>query len=457
MSQRFVVIGGQAAGMSAASQARRRDPKADVVVFEGSEEVSYLACGLPYYLGGVVQNEDDLIVVSKDTFVNNRNIDVRTGHFVESIDVAARRLRVVDRKSGAASDEAFDTLCISTGATATPLAVPGQTLDGVFTLHTLGDARRIQQYIETNKVRTAVIVGAGYIGLEMAENLRRRGIGVAIVERLDSVMSGVGWDIGQPVARALAANSVRLMLDTEIDAFDGDTRVRVCRTRSEDLDADLVIIATGIKPNSGIAIEAGLASGAAGAISVDDHQETSISGIYAAGDCADSLNLVTGKKNYLALGTIANKQGRVAGANAVGGDETFLGVVGTRIVRVFDVEVARAGLTLADAKEHGYRAASKTIKSYSRANYYPQGGQVMVKIIFDTSDGRLLGAEVVGPEGVKGRIDVFVAALTHKMTVGQFSDLDLAYAPPFSPVWDPVLVASNVAKRGLRPRRSSKD
>lgn len=450
---RLVVIGGSAAGMSAASQAKRRDPNVEVLVFEAGRDVSYLSCGLPYFLGGVVTDLEELYAIGKDALTRQRGLQVRTGMPAVQVDTRNGRVRVIDRETGAESVEAYDALCVATGASVTVPEVGGRPIAGVFTLRNPDDALRIRDYIQTQKPRTAAILGAGYLGLEMAENLANVGMSVTVIERQSSVMSHIGPEIGQSVIRVLHDNGVEILLDAEIDQIDGDDKVRCVRTASQDVDADLVVLATGITPNSQIAVDAGIRVGAAGAIAVDEYQETSAPGVFAAGDCAESLHLVTGRKTYVPLGPTANKQGRVAGANAVGGREIFHGIVGTRIVRIFGLEVARTGLTQTEALEAGYAAEAKTVKSSSRANYYPGGGEVFVKIVYDRDDGRMLGAQICGPEGVKGRIDVCAAALTRRMTVAEFADLDLAYAPPFSPVWDPILVASNVAKRGLRVTR----
>ncbi|MCZ7582549.1 MAG: FAD-dependent oxidoreductase [Deltaproteobacteria bacterium] len=451
MSERFVIIGGQAAGMSAASQAKRRAPKSEIVVFEAGTDISSLLCGLPYFLGGVVERIDDLTVVSRDEFTDKRRINVQIQHDVLSIDVKERRLRVLDKKNGEERIEPFDKLCIAAGAHPTIPEMAASGLDGVFHLRMPADAVRIRRYIKEHEPRTAVVVGAGYLGLELAENLALLGLTVTLVERLSEVMGNIGREIGQLVAQTLSRNGVGLRLDADIGAVDGTDRARCVRVAGGgDIDADLVVFATGIAPTSGLGLEAGLAMGASGSIRVDDRQRTSADGVFAAGDCCEARHLITGEPVYFPLGTTANKQGRVAGANAVGGDEIFHGVVGTQIVRVFGLEVARTGLTRAEAIKAGFSAMSKTIKANSRANYFPGGGEVFVKIVFDQTTGRILGAQIAGQEGVKGRIDVFVAAITAKMSVSEFADLDLAYAPPFSPVWDPVLIASNVAKRNVR-------
>lgn len=449
-TDRFLVIGGSAAGMSAASQAKRRSPATEVIVFEAGRDVSYLSCGLPYYLGGVVSDVEQLTAVGRDTFVRQRQIDVRIQQIAVHLDLKERRLQVIDRESGQSAWEPFDALCIATGASVTVPDVGGRTLKGLFTLRNPADAVAIKTYIDEVKPRTAAVLGAGYLGLEMAENLALQGLAVTLVERENGVMSGIGPEIGQTVIKTLQNNGVTVLLDARIEQVDGHEHVRCVRTRAQDIDAELVVLATGITPNNQIAADAGLKLGVEGAIAVNLRQETSESGVYAAGDCSEATHLVTGKKTYIPLGTTSNKQGRVAGANAVGGDEIFHGIVGTRIVRVFGVEVARTGLNLADAADAGISAEAKTIKSYSRANYYPGGGETFVKVVYEKSSGRLLGAQICGSEGVKGRIDVFAAALTRGMTVAEFADLDLAYAPPFSPVWDPVLVACNVAKRSFR-------
>ncbi len=434
--------------MTAASQAKRRSPNTEVTVFDSGSDVSVYSCGLPYYLGGVVENLNELVVGTSEVFIEKRKIDLRTRHEVLGIDCANQRVHVKDHKSGRQYDEAYDRLCISTGAKAACPQGIYRDLTGVFNLRTMEDARRIRAFIENEKPRTAVILGGGYIGLEVAENLSIRGIGVTVIELMPSVLRSIGPEIGRMVNKTLEDHGVKLHSESRVETLDGSVRVRCVHTDRHDLDADLVIVAMGIKPNSALGLEAGLAAGAQGALLVSGDLSTSAENVYAAGDCCDNVNLVTEKRDYVALGTIANKEGRVAGQNAVGGREKFQGVVGTRIARIFGLEVGRTGLTLGEAREHGFEARAKSIKSYSRAKYFPGGGETFIKIVYDSQSGRILGAQAAGAEGVKGRIDVFVAALTRKMTINEFSDLDLAYSPPFSPVWDPILVASNVAKRG---------
>ncbi len=446
--EKFVVIGAQAAGMTAASQAKRRSPQTIVTVFDAGQDVSVYSCGLPYYLGGVVGDLRELVVGTREAFIEKRKIDLRTGHEVLAIDAGNQRIRVRDRASDREHDEAYDRLCISTGAKANSPTAYFKDLSGVFNLRTMEGARKIHSFIENEKPRTAVIIGGGYIGLEVAENLSIRGISVSVIERMSSAMCQIGPEIGRMINRTLEVNGVKLYAESEAEALDGAGRVRCVHTGKHDLDADLVIVSMGITPNSALGLDAGLTPGAQGALYVNKDQTTSEKNIYAAGDCCDNMNLVTGKRDYVALGTIANKEGRVAGQNAVGGTEVFQGVVGTRIARVFGLEVGRTGLTLAEAREHGFDARAKSIKSYSRAKYFPGGGDIFIKIVYDAPSGRILGGQAAGIEGVKGRIDVFVAACTRRMTISEFSDLDLAYSPPFSPVWDPILVASNVAKRG---------
>ncbi|MBZ0272848.1 FAD-dependent oxidoreductase [bacterium] len=448
--ERFVVIGGQAAGMSAASQARRKSPATRVTLLESGTDVSSLLCGLPYFLGGVVANLDDLTAVTRDAAIDNRGIDLRTDCRVVEIDRAARAVRARFGPGDMEETFPFDALCIATGARIRVPDIPGNGLPGVFALRRPGDARDIQRYIEEHRPRMAAVIGADYIGLETAENLAKIGLSVSVFESSDGVMGRIGPEVTQLIAGELERNGVKLLQGAEPQAFDGSTGVRVVRVAPSDIEADLVVMSGDLEPSTALAADAGIELGARGAIRVNERQETSEPNVFAAGDCCESLHLVTGEKVFAPSGTSANKQGRVAGVNAVGGDETFRGVLATRVVRVFGMDFGRTGLTIDEAVAAGFDAQAKTIKTYSRANYFPDGGEIFVKIVYGRNDGRLLGAQIAGPEGVKGRVDVVAAAIAGRMSVQEFSDLDLGYTPPFSAVWDPVLIASNVAKRTVK-------
>jgi NADPH-dependent 2,4-dienoyl-CoA reductase/sulfur reductase-like enzyme len=444
----LVVIGGVAGGMSAAARAKRVNPDLKVVVLERDPHVSYGACGLPYFISGVVPDYRHLVVYTPEYFREQRGIDVRTNTEAMEIRLAERAIIVCDRSTGQSSKMSYDRLVISTGAVPIRPALPGIESKNVFVLRRLNDGLSIHQAIAEERPRRAVILGAGYIGLEMAEALTARGIHVTVVEALDHVLGNTEPDISKIVEDELTAKGVRLMKTTTATALESDRqgKVRQVITESgERIETELALIGIGIRPNVKLAQDAGVALGPTGAIAVDERQETNVMGVYAAGDCCEAKHLVTGRPAWVPLGPAANKQGKVAGDNAAGRRAVFVGVVGTAVVKVFDLEVARTGLTLVEAVRSGFKAKASVVTARSRAGYYPGAEPLTIKVIFDSDTRRLLGAYIVGREGAAKRIDVFATALHARMTLDEMAQLDLSYAPPFAPVWDPVLIAVNEA------------
>ena len=449
MTERLVVIGGDAAGMTAAARARRRrDPEdLDVVAFERGAYTSYSACGIPYFVGDLLSDIDGLVARSPDEHRKN-GIDVRTGHEVVAIDVNKRRVRVRDLAGdGDERDEPFDQLVVATGSVPTRPDVPGVDADGIFGVQTLADGVSVRQAVDEREPRRAVVVGGGYVGLEMAEALVRRGLEVALVDRTEQPMaSTLDLDMGDLVADALRAVGVTLHLGEAVDGFEADNgSVRAVHTANRSLPADIVILGLGVRPNIALAREAGIAIGTKGGIVTDARMETSIGGVWSAGDCVESVDRITGLPIVVALGTHANKQGRVVGINATGGDVRFPGVVGTAVSKICVYEVARVGLTEREAADLDLDVVAAKIESTSRAGYYPGAAPIKVKVVAERPAGRLVGAQIVGAEGAAKRIDVLATAIWNRMTVDEVASLDLSYAPPFSPVWDPVLVAARKA------------
>jgi len=454
----IVVIGGVAAGTSAASQATRRLPGAEVILLERGAAVSYGACGIPYNLQDPLRLIEDLVVVSAEKFREERHVDVRLRHQVLAIEPGARRLRVSDLAQSKEYALEYDELVISTGASAVPIDVPGHDLPGVFLLRELSDGADIKRYLAEFKPRSASIVGGGYIGMEMAESLRARGLSVRVLEKSDGVIPGFDPQIVQLVRDELVQHEVAVETGIQLKSIErtGESPSLSVHTDRARFTTDLVLIATGIKPNVDLAKAAGVRLGASGAIAVDDHQRTNLPHIFAAGDCAEATHRVTGKQVWIPLGTTANRQGKVAGANAVGGDERHAGVVGTGIFRVFEMQVARTGLGPSDLKKLGIDAVVAGSKSYSRASSVPGGKLIRTVLFVERGSGRLLGAQMAGHDGVGGRIDVFATALSAGMTVQQIEGLDFAYAPPFAPVYDPISIAATVAKKALKDSTNEK-
>ncbi len=445
--ERLVVIGGDAAGMSAAAQARRgrSEDELSIVCFERGTYTSYAACGIPYFVGDLVHHPSELVARTPEEH-RARGLDVRMRHEVVAIDTARATVRVRDLSEGLEADESYDRLVIATGATPTRPPIPGVDARGVFGVQSLTDGIAVREAVDAGDARHAIVVGGGYIGLELAEALVLRGLDVALVEGASQPMSTLDPDMGALVADALRAVGVSLHLDAVVDGFEvEDGAVRGVHAAGSLLPADLVVLGLGVRPNAGLAVEAGIDVGATGGIVVDDHQRTSVDGVFAVGDCVETFHRVSRRGVAIALGTHANKQGRVAGINLTGGDAVFPGVIGTAISKICKYEVARTGLGEREADEAGFDAVAATIDGETRAHYYPGATPIRIKVVAERGSGRILGAQIVGEEGAAKRVDVLAAAVWNEMTAEEFSSLDLAYAPPFSPVWDPVLIAARKA------------
>ncbi|WP_394429328.1 FAD-dependent oxidoreductase [Streptomyces sp. SGAir0957] len=452
--ERLVVIGGDAAGMSAASQARRlRGPdELEIVAFERGDFTSFSACGIPYWVGGLVDSRDELIARSPEEH-RERAIDLRMRTEVTEIDVAGRRVRARARDSGAESWVTYDKLVIATGARPLRPELPGMDAPGVHGVQTLGDGQALLDTLRATEGRKAVVVGAGYIGVEMAEALLHRGYEVTVVNRGAEPMSTLDPDMGRLVHKAMTGMGITLVDDAEVTEVrtGADGRARAVVTADAEYPADVVVLGIGVRPETALAREAGLPLGASGGLLTDlsmrvrGHED-----IWAGGDCVEVLDLVAGRNRHIALGTHANKHGQVIGSNVGGGYATFPGVVGTAVSKVCDLEIARTGLREKDAHRAGLRFVTATIESTSRAGYYPDAAPMTVKMLAERRTGRLLGVQIVGREGAAKRVDVAAVALTAGMTVDEMTALDLGYAPPFSPVWDPVLVAARKAVAAVR-------
>ena len=453
MTERLVVIGGDAAGMSAASQARKRRGTDDlqIAVFERGRFTSYSACGIPYWIAGVVESRDALVAVSPEQF-RERGIEVHRRREVVAIDTRARRVEVWELDGGASRWESYDELLIATGARPIRPSLPGLDTEGVFGVQTLGDGAAVRAFIEDNAIEQAVVVGGGYIGLEMAEAMAVRGIHVHVVSRSDHVMPTLDADIAGPIADAMRAAGIEVHLGCSVDGFEvgPDGRVAAVRTDDGHLDADLVFLGIGAGPEIALAEEAGLPIGAARGIVTDARQHTPVDGVWAAGDCTQTFHRVSREPVAISLGTIANKQGRVAGMNLGGDPTTFPGVLGTAITRVCDLEVARTGLSVRECNELGQPFIEESFGSTTAAGYMPEAHDMRVKVTVAPDTHRLLGAQIVGGAGAAKRIDAFAMALWNEMTVEDLVNVDLSYAPPFSGVWDAVLVAARKVVEGGR-------
>ncbi|MFC7228781.1 FAD-dependent oxidoreductase [Salinirubellus salinus] len=462
MTEPLVVIGGDAAGMSAASKTKRDDPDREVIVFEKGEWVSYGACGLPYYVKGDIESLEDLVSVPAESFVEERGIDLRTNHEVTSIDTEARTVTVAGPDGE--FEQSYGDLLVATGARAVEPPFEGMGLDGVFTLHDMEMAASVRRALGLDAPgsrqegdgprgdasadgapESVAIVGGGYIGIEMAEAFREHDLDVHVFEMLPHTLQPFGAEAAATVEEHLVEQGVDLHLDTAVDGFVGDERVEAVAVGDEEVPVDLVLVGVGVRPNVELAEAAGIETGPTGAIATDQYGRTNVDHVYAAGDVAEATNAVTGEPDHVPLALTANRAGRAIGAT-LGGEPTPVGeIVGTAVVKAFDLEVARAGLVdEAEAREAGFDPVSITIEAESRAHYYPGGSSIQVTMLGDRGTGRLLGASMVGREGVAKRIDTVATALHTELSVERVSMLDLSYAPPFSPVWDPVLTAAKV-------------
>jgi NADPH-dependent 2,4-dienoyl-CoA reductase/sulfur reductase-like enzyme len=417
----------------------------EIPAFERGSRTSYAACGLPYLIGGLVEAPAELVARTPEEH-QAKGIDVRIRHEVTAIDTQACTVMVRNLDTGQESVAHYDELLIATGASGITPPWPGIDAEGVLQLRTLADAAKVDQVLAAG-TQHAVVVGAGYIGLEVAENLLARGLAVSVIEKLDAPMGAVlDADMAAAVTDAMRSAGIDLRLGTSVTGFTvSDGRVTAVETEAGPIQADLVVIGLGVRANTELARAAGIGVGEGGGIIVDDRLRTGTPHVWAAGDCVESRHRMTGRGVVMALGTHANKQGRAAGTNIAGGEATFGGVLGTAITKFQQLEIARTGLTEREAAAAGLDAVAVTTEASSRAKYYPGAQSMRIKIVAERQTGQLLGAQIVGGEDAGKRIDVLATALWNGMTVQEVSGMDLSYAPPFSPVWDPVLLAAGKA------------
>ena len=435
--------------MSAASQARRRRGADDleILAFERGHHTSYSACGIPYWIGDAVDHRDQLVARTPDDFRVGQDIDVRMRTEVEEVDLDARVVRVRDLEAGRSYTEPFDTLMIATGSRPVRPPLPGLESRGVFGVQTLDDGEVLRQAVVAG-ARRAVVVGGGYIGVELAEALVVRGLEVTLVEMSPQPMTTLDPDMGDRVATAMREEGIRVLTGERVQTIEADASgaVRAVVTDSCTVETDLVVLGLGVRPDTALAQAAGIPLGVAGGVLTDLRMQTHAEGVWAAGDCVQTFHRVSRSPAYVPLGTHANKQGRVAGINIGGGYATFPGIVGTAVSKVCNLEIARTGLREKDCTEAGFEFVTATVDSTTRAGYFPGAAAIRVKLLAERRSGRLLGGQLVGAgEGSAKRIDTLATALWNEMTVDEMVSLDLGYAPPFAPVWDPVLIAARKA------------
>ena len=442
-NKKIIVIGGDAAGMSAASKIRREQPDFEIIVFEKSEFTSYSACGIPYFISGKVEELEELVVRSPAEFIKKYNIKVNILHEVLEVDTDNNKVLVHNYNDKTQFWETYDELLIATGGKAFCPPVKNNNVNGIFGIQTLHHGKKVADFIEAHKPKTAVIIGGGYIGLEMAEALILKEIKVTIINRSAEVMNTLDPDMGKKVHEVLRNLGVTIYNSESLAYFEEkDGKVISVVSDKKTIKADLVILGMGTAPNTSFLKNSKIKLSDNGAVKVNRKQQTNVKNVYAAGDCATTRNLVSKKPFYIALGTVANKTGLVAGTNMAGLELKFPGVVATAVCKICVYEIGRTGLLETECKSLKMDFVSTTIKSKTRAHYYPEAKDIWVKLIAEKTTGKLLGGQIIGEEGAAKRIDVLATALHSKLTLQNIIDLDLSYAPPFSPVWDPVQTAA---------------
>ena len=452
MGERVLVIGADAAGMSAAAQAKRLRPDLDIVVLDRGRHASYSACGIPYRVAGDVTDVAQLVARTPEEH-RRRGLDLRLRSEVTAIDVDRREVEVRDLEAARTYREGFDQLVVATGATPRRPDIPNIDAGGVFGVQTLDDGEAILAALTSRELTRATVIGGGYIGVEMAEAMVRRGLKVILVDRAPEPMSTLDPDMGALVHKAMCGMEIDVRTATLVQGIETDDSgwVRAVLTDGGTVESDIVVLGTGVRPATDLARDAGLALGHLGGLCVDLQMRVNGSeGIWAAGDCVESLDLVSGNRVHAPLGTHANKQGRVVGTNLGGSYATFPGVVGTAVSKVCTLQIARTGLREFECDAAGFAWFSVVVNSTTAAGYHPDAGPITVKLLAERRTGRLLGAQIVGEDGAAKRIDACAVALWNRMTVEEMTALDLGYAPPFSPVWDPVLIAARKAAEALR-------
>ena len=455
IDMKVVIVGGVAGGATAAARIRRLDEQAEIVVFERSGFISYANCGLPYYIGGVIEDPEELTLQTPESFFSRFRVSMRVRHEVTAIHPDKKAVSVTNLETGEVFEESYDKLILSPGAKPTQPRLPGVGLNKLFTLRTVEDTFRIKAYISENHPKSAVLAGGGFISLELAENLRELGMEVTIVQRPKQLMNPFDPDMAAFIHSEMRRHGVKLALGHTVEGFEEkDGGVDVLLKDEAPLHADMVVLAIGVSPDTQLAQDAGLELGVKGSIVVNDRMETSVPDIYAVGDAVQVKHFVTGQDVLLSLAGPANKQGRIAADNICGGDSHYTGSQGSSVIKVFDMTAATTGVNETNAKKAGLDVDTVILSPMSHAGYYPGGKVMTMKVVFEKETYRLLGAQIVGYEGVDKRIDVLATAIRAGLKATELKDLDLAYAPPYSSAKDPVNMAGfmieNIAKGVLK-------
>ena len=452
---RVLIVGGVAGGATAAARIRRLDENAEITVFERSGYISYANCGLPYYIGDVITDPEELTLQTPESFFSRFRINMKVHHEVTKIHPDQKTISVKNLETGEEFEESYDKLILSPGAKPTQPRIPGVGMEKVFTLRTVEDTFRIKEYISKHQPKSAVLAGGGFIGLELAENLKKLGMDVTIVQRPKQLMNPFDADMASFIHSEIRKHGVKLALGHTVEGFEEkDGGVDILLKDEMPLHADMVVLAIGVTPDTYLAKEAGLKLGIKGSIVVNDRMETSIPDIYAAGDAVQVKQYVTGQDALISLAGPANKQGRIIADNICGGDSRYTGSQGSSVIKVFDMTAATTGINETNARKAGLDVDTVILSPMSHAGYYPGGKVMTMKVVFEKETYHLLGAQIVGYEGVDKRIDVLAAAIHGKMKATELKDLDLAYAPPYSSAKDPVNMAGfmidNISKGILK-------
>lgn len=443
--KKILIIGGDAAGMSAAEKIRRLRSDYDIQVLERGHYTSYGACGIPYYIGGKIHTLDKLISRTRETFAKH-GINVHLHH--EATKILPQKREVLANTPQGEKTFSYERLLLATGAAPIIPPLPGIDLTGVFALRGLEEAKAMQNYI-SKEPGSVAIIGGGYIGLEMAESLKRRGFKVDIFEMQERILVNFEEELAEEIQGVMEEKGIGIYLNTPVEEIKGEERVNGVKAGGQDFFCDMVLVAIGVRPMSDLAKDAGIEIGLKGAISVNKHLQTNIPHIFAAGDCIETRNLITDRPTHIPLALTANRSGVIAGENMAGQSTLFRGVLGTAALKIFHLYLARTGLSTREAKEAGLETTTVDITSSSRAGYYPGGHRIRVLLILEKGTGRILGGQLLGGEEVGSKIDVLATAITRGMTVEDFFHLDLAYAPPIGPVWDPLLTAARVGLKQI--------
>jgi len=439
---KVIIVGGVAGGASAAARIRRLDDRAEIIMIERSNYISYANCGMPYYIGGIIEEKKVMTLQTPESFNKRFGIDVRVGHEVLSIDSEHQIVEICELETGEIYEESYDKLVLAPGASAIRPNIPGVNGERIYTLRSLEDAYSIRDQIDRINPRRAVVVGGGFIGVEVAENLSKRGIETTIVQRENHLLNTFDYDMASFIQACMRRNGVQLKLNTEVTEFiNSGKEVQVVLSTGELLEADIILLAVGVRPENALAKGAGIALGPQGGIIVNTRMETSVNNIYAVGDAVQVKNFVSSKMDYIPLAGPANKQGRVAADNICGVESTYKGTIGSSIIKVYDMTAASTGMTESAAEQAGMKYDKIVLSPSSHAGYYPGSKTMTMKIIYQKTTLRLLGAQIVGFEGVDKRIDVLATAIFAGVTADELKDLDLAYAPPYSSAKDPVNMA----------------